>query len=94
LEFEILEGSSHGLSDTACFLRSLARLENEGDVQASDRASKPKEREWLAAAGIFRWEVCLCSFFWNLLTSAPSAFSYVFLSVIYGQARAYIPNPI
>ncbi|CAK9216976.1 unnamed protein product [Sphagnum jensenii] len=56
LEFEILEGSLHGLPDTASFLRSLARLDNEGDVQASDRASKPREREWLAAAGIFRWE--------------------------------------
>jgi L-arabinokinase len=59
VEFEILEGNLHGLSDTACFLRSLARLDKEGDVQASDCESKPQEREWLTAAGISRWEVCL-----------------------------------
>lgn len=63
-DFEILEGDLHGLADTASFLRVLARLDEEGDVQASDRAEKPQERERLAAAGLFRWEV------WHRLASS------------------------
>ncbi|KAG0616552.1 hypothetical protein M758_5G124600 [Ceratodon purpureus] len=55
-DFEILEGNLHGLEDTAEFLRTLARLDEEGDVRASDLAEKPQQRERLAAGGLFRWE--------------------------------------
>ncbi|XP_024399655.1 L-arabinokinase isoform X3 [Physcomitrium patens] len=55
-DFDILEGDLHGLADTALFLRTLARLDEEGDVRASDLAEKPQERERLAAGGLFRWE--------------------------------------
>lgn len=57
-DFDILEGDLHGLADTALFLRTLARLDVEGDVRASDLARIPQERERLAAGGLFRWEVC------------------------------------
>jgi L-arabinokinase len=56
-DFDILEGDLHGLADTALFLRTLARLDEEGDVRASDLAKIPQERERLAAGGLFRWEV-------------------------------------
>lgn len=56
-DFDILEGELHGLADTALFLRTLARLDVEGDVRASDLARIPQERERLAAGGLFRWEV-------------------------------------
>lgn len=56
-EFEILEGDLQGLVDTAEFLRRLTRLDEEGDVRASDLAEKPQERERLAAGCLFRWEV-------------------------------------
>ena len=56
-EFEILEGDLQGLADTAEFLRRLTRLDEEGDVRASDLAEKPQERERLAAGCLFRWEV-------------------------------------
>lgn len=56
-DFELLEGDLHGLADTAEFLRTLARLDEEGDVRASDLAEKPQLRERLAAGGLFRWEV-------------------------------------
>lgn len=56
-DFELLEGDLHGLADTAEFLRTLARLDEEGDVQASDLAEQPQQRERLAAGGLFRWDV-------------------------------------
>ncbi|XP_024537180.1 L-arabinokinase isoform X2 [Selaginella moellendorffii] len=46
-EFEILHGDLQGLSDTALFLKSLARLK--------DDVNSPL-RERVAAAGIFSWE--------------------------------------
>lgn len=56
-DFEVLEGDLHGLADTAKFLRTLAQLEEVGDVRASDVAKVPQQRERLAAGGLFRWEV-------------------------------------
>ena len=56
-DFELLEGDLHGLADTAEFLRTLTRLDEEGDVRASDLAEQPQQRERLAAGGLFRWEV-------------------------------------
>ncbi|KAL2652701.1 hypothetical protein R1flu_020829 [Riccia fluitans] len=55
-DFEVLHGSVHGLRDTKTFLNSLAKLDEEGDVLASDLAHKPLAQEQLAAAGLFRWE--------------------------------------
>lgn len=56
-DFDILEGDLQGLSDTAQFLRTLAFLDEVGDVRASDLAEVPQRRELLAAGGLFRWEV-------------------------------------
>lgn len=58
-DFEVLEGDVHGLPDTLQFLRTLAHLDEEGDVRASDLADMPQLRERLAAGGLFRWEVQL-----------------------------------
>lgn len=55
-DFEVLEGDVHGLPDTLQFLRTLAHLDEEGDVRASDLADMPQLRERLAAGGLFRWE--------------------------------------
>lgn len=35
---------------------TLARLQQEGDLAASDSAAQPTEREKLAAGTLFRWE--------------------------------------
>lgn len=48
--FEILHGDHHGLSDTIGFLDSLATLAKIGGHH--------QEREHLAAAALFNWEVC------------------------------------
>jgi len=56
-DFEVLEGDLHGLTDTAQFLRTLARLDEVADVRACDLAEVPQQRERLAAGGLFRWEV-------------------------------------
>jgi L-arabinokinase len=61
-DFEVLEGDLQGLADTAEFLRTLARLDEEGDVRASDLAEQPQQRERLAAGGLFRWEVNIFTF--------------------------------
>ncbi|CAM6123101.1 unnamed protein product [Calypogeia fissa] len=55
-QFEILHGDLGGLPDTARFLKTLGRIDEDGDVVASDHAEKPQEQERLAAAGLFRWE--------------------------------------
>jgi len=49
--FEILHGDHHGLSDTIGFLDSLATLAKIGGHH--------QEREHLAAAALFNWEVCI-----------------------------------
>ncbi|KAJ7521489.1 hypothetical protein O6H91_19G056700 [Diphasiastrum complanatum] len=55
-DFEILHGELHGLSDTASFLRSLARLDADADPNERDVSQKAPVRERVAAAGLFRWE--------------------------------------
>uniref|UniRef100_F6H9P4 L-arabinokinase n=1 Tax=Vitis vinifera TaxID=29760 RepID=F6H9P4_VITVI len=51
--FEILHGDIHGLSDTASFLKSLARLDASYD---SGKNTKCQMRERVAAAALFNWE--------------------------------------
>ncbi|BBM97512.1 hypothetical protein Mp_1g06320 [Marchantia polymorpha subsp. ruderalis] len=53
---QIVHGSSQGLADTAWFLRTLGKLDEEGDVLASDHADRPQAQERLPAAGLFRWD--------------------------------------
>lgn len=53
--FEILHGDHHGLIDTVSFLDSLATLAKIGGHH--------QEREHLAAAALFNWEVCLFSIY-------------------------------
>ncbi|KAL6330600.1 hypothetical protein AAG906_003207 [Vitis piasezkii] len=52
-DFEILHGDIHGLSDTASFLKSLARLDASYD---SGKNTKCQMRERVAAAALFNWE--------------------------------------
>ncbi|GAQ77636.1 galactokinase [Klebsormidium nitens] len=54
--FTLLHGDLSGRPDTAAFLVTLARLQQEGDLAASDSAAQPTEREKLAAGTLFRWE--------------------------------------
>lgn len=54
--FTLLHGDLADRPDTAAFLVTLSRLQEEGDLAASDSAAQPTEREKLAAATLFRWE--------------------------------------
>eukprot|EP00850_Spirogloea_muscicola_P015467 SM000118S25610 [mRNA] locus=s118:402012:411493:+ [translate_table: standard] len=54
--FDILHGSTHGLSDTIGFLQMLSTLDAAGNVQASDAAPVPQPNEVLAAGKFFCWE--------------------------------------
>lgn len=53
--FEILHGDHHGLIDTISFLDSLATLAKIGGHH--------QEREHLAAAALFNWEVNMSSIY-------------------------------
>eukprot|EP00850_Spirogloea_muscicola_P019500 SM000192S04895 [mRNA] locus=s192:52862:62216:+ [translate_table: standard] len=55
-DFDILHGSTHGLSDTIEFLQMLSTLDAAGNVQASDAAPVPQPNEVLAAGKFFCWE--------------------------------------
>eukprot|EP00850_Spirogloea_muscicola_P015687 SM000122S25794 [mRNA] locus=s122:376915:386453:+ [translate_table: standard] len=55
-DFDILHGSTQGLSDTIEFLQMLATLDAAGNVQASDAAPIPQPNEVLAAGKFFCWE--------------------------------------
>lgn len=74
-DFEILHGDIQGFSDTASFLKSLARLDASYD---SGKNAKCQMREHVAAATLFNWEV-FCkscgSYFMSCCLSCWSAFT-------------------